>query len=105
MGGIEGAKCDSEGAKIQKKKMPEMADFGHFFLLLMGGGAMRNPGKPEIHIQSLSVITVEAMPSPSKPETHIRSLVVNVIIVEAMPNPSKPEHMFSGKCYHCGGNA
>ena len=36
LGGIEGAKCDSEGAKI--KKNAEIADFGHFFLLTGGGG-------------------------------------------------------------------
>ena len=33
-GGIEGAKCNSEGVKI--KNLPKMADFGHFFL--DGGG-------------------------------------------------------------------
>ena len=31
VGGIEGAKCDSEGQK--SKNLPKMADFGHFFLL------------------------------------------------------------------------
>ena len=39
-----------------------------------------------------------AMRNPSKPETHIQSLVVIVITVEAMPNPSNPDYTkFSGK--------
>ena len=34
VGGIEGAKCNSEGQK--SKNLLKMADFGHFFLLTGG---------------------------------------------------------------------
>ena len=37
MGGIEGGKCDSEGAKIQK--FAENGLFYNFFLMTGGGGA------------------------------------------------------------------
>ena len=44
-GGIEGTKCDSEGGGQKSKKLPKIADSGHFFLRGQVGGRASDGGQ------------------------------------------------------------